>query len=164
MCTDADSLPYPLAPKDAFTAAAAAKEPADASTATATEPPTTTTATSLLQTGVSNPSIASSTSSNSSTSLASASSEQQQQQQQQPQQQPQEVGNGQEEGAIGGAGTATEAPGESTDAASEGGEEVELSLAVGDKVMMGVNENQLRDLQEDYGGVSDGMIKVSLSP
>ena len=25
-----------------------------------------------------------------------------------------------------------------------------------------MNENQLRDLQEDYGGVADSMIKVSL--
>ena len=38
----------------------------------------------------------------------------------------------------------------------------ELSFVVGDTVVIGVNENQLRDLQEDYGGVTDSMIKVSI--
>ena len=38
----------------------------------------------------------------------------------------------------------------------------ELSFVVGDTVVIGVNENQLRDLQEDYGGVADSMIKVSM--
>ncbi|XP_076451717.1 uncharacterized protein LOC143287544 isoform X2 [Babylonia areolata] len=39
-------------------------------------------------------------------------------------------------------------------------EEMAEKLVVGDEVVVGVNENTLRDLQDDYGGVSEKMIKM----
>ena len=57
------------------------------------------------------------------------------------------------------------AAGESTAVDAGAGREEEgeeLSLVVGDSVVIGVNENKLRDLQEDYGGLSDSMITVSV--
>ena len=131
---DSENLPYPLAPKEAFTAITTPPPAAAAAKPASPMPATTSTDTGIA--------TSSSTGSHSSTTSS-----------QQKQLSQVSLTDNQDDGAVGGTVTA----GETTEVDAE----EELSLAVGDAVMIGVNENKLRDLQEDYGGVSDSMIKVS---
>ncbi|KAK7093791.1 E3 ubiquitin-protein ligase MIB2-like [Littorina saxatilis] len=142
---DVANLPYPLAPKEAFTKT----KPSTTTNGSSRPTPTTTTPTDKSDSTTATTTTSNSNDSTPSITSLSISGSTQSQQSSGTSQTSDTIQDG---GAV--AGSSMASGGEDTPEIEE-----QLSFVDGDDVMIGVNENKLRDLQEDFGGVSDSMIK-----